>query len=991
MGDWQFPSALDPVTDLSRGITATHPAVEWDRDGQTGVPAFSVELPGGPSENSGGLEVPDTDFGNGGEYSFSFWFKLKEDALIPDFQEYLGFGGEWFGSEVPEVQTLLAIGDIQPSGNPLVDSLGVPRIPKFHWCIKPVLTTNTPTRKQWHYYLVLEEHRIVGANNQYERYEVERWPLIHRLSNSQEIGHDDGEWHQMVLTISPSSVEAYIDGELLPPEVDPVVVPPATFYYTSETSQTYCTLGTIRPDSSSTPRGYSVPPIPLYEEGFPHITQLEDFNGGLDRFRVYNRILTGTEAQLLYDTDIDRDGLFDRNESRNWLWRDINGDGQRPFHLFGEGQISPEVSYVARPFYHDPDLVDHDDDGLTSLLEQTIGSDLADYDSDGDSIPDGWEFFNLGVSHVTAQNFPNADADGDGLSDIEEYHWNTDPHNPDSDGDNISDGTEVSNGGFPNNAIDGGIPPTSENSFVINVTAGDHSGSESESYEVNIFELDPETYEENRIRTPILGQITQNPTAQPVVLPKGATYTFQLKWLESSNESGNGEGPDFDYTFQLEEVGGTPYSFVEPWDPVCRCETGEDSILGIYEDQGSFVQLVQNRRVVRPTVRVEVNNTATQDDDLVAVSAGTDDDLATRVTIKSVGMAGKIVNLSLKNNDGNIKFENQALTLDQNGEAETQIWGITPSTDKDKTVLVAELMNGGQIAATAEEDLTVFEGVEMEFEGNFYINVDTREFSRRPWDGRVDPKPNSKGSLTGKTAFMDAEIGSSPAAGVLNKYKKAVDQSLSFGYQSAISFKDNDNSDIPSYKPWKDPLEVKITSISSINPSFLIVGDPAIGAQLAMESGVLNGLPDGQEKLLDPIILIGTYAKLENATLVKRIQQQASVVPGPVLATAVKAQIAAARTPNGPYEELLDYYNGDFQPNGLDRSPGFAGFSGANYKWENDSFGFKKEADLSDSIAIKALLGAKENGGKIEASWVFSEWNEFKFQGVLNDGKIKNK
>jgi hypothetical protein len=61
-------------------------------------------------------------------------------------------------------------------------------------------------------------------------------------------------------------------------------------------------------------------------------------------------------------------------------------------------------------------------------------------DSDGDEIDDDWErryFDDLGVLD-RGQDF-----DGDGLTDDEEYCWQTDPTNYDTDGDGLSDGEEV--------------------------------------------------------------------------------------------------------------------------------------------------------------------------------------------------------------------------------------------------------------------------------------------------------------------------------------------------------------------------------------------------------------------------------------------------------------------------------------------------------------------------------------------------------------------
>jgi hypothetical protein len=59
----------------------------------------------------------------------------------------------------------------------------------------------------------------------------------------------------------------------------------------------------------------------------------------------------------------------------------------------------------------------------------------------GDGIPDDWK-----VAHGLDPNDPNVameDPDHDGLTNLEEYQYGTDPNNPDTDGDGLSDGEEV--------------------------------------------------------------------------------------------------------------------------------------------------------------------------------------------------------------------------------------------------------------------------------------------------------------------------------------------------------------------------------------------------------------------------------------------------------------------------------------------------------------------------------------------------------------------
>jgi hypothetical protein len=60
-------------------------------------------------------------------------------------------------------------------------------------------------------------------------------------------------------------------------------------------------------------------------------------------------------------------------------------------------------------------------------------------DSDGDGLPDDWEYKYFG----NLNQGPEDDPDGDGLTNIREFELGTDPTIPDTDGDGLSDGDEV--------------------------------------------------------------------------------------------------------------------------------------------------------------------------------------------------------------------------------------------------------------------------------------------------------------------------------------------------------------------------------------------------------------------------------------------------------------------------------------------------------------------------------------------------------------------
>jgi len=91
--------------------------------------------------------------------------------------------------------------------------------------------------------------------------------------------------------------------------------------------------------------------------------------------------------------------------------------------------------------------LDKDGDGLSNLREYQLGTQINVADSDGDTIPDGYE---VKYSLDPLLNDASSDADTDGLTNLQEYQFGTDPTNSDTDGDGISDGEEVAAGTDPN-------------------------------------------------------------------------------------------------------------------------------------------------------------------------------------------------------------------------------------------------------------------------------------------------------------------------------------------------------------------------------------------------------------------------------------------------------------------------------------------------------------------------------------------------------------
>ncbi len=101
---------------------------------------------------------------------------------------------------------------------------------------------------------------------------------------------------------------------------------------------------------------------------------------------------------------------------------------------------------------------DFDNDGLTNIQEQALGTDPLDADSDDDTLTDGFEVNSTktdpqdtdsdSTSTTPDENDntvldPDEDLDGDGLSNFIEQAKGTDPLDPDSDDDTLTDGFEV--------------------------------------------------------------------------------------------------------------------------------------------------------------------------------------------------------------------------------------------------------------------------------------------------------------------------------------------------------------------------------------------------------------------------------------------------------------------------------------------------------------------------------------------------------------------
>ena len=110
-------------------------------------------------------------------------------------------------------------------------------------------------------------------------------------------------------------------------------------------------------------------------------------------------------------------------------------------------------------------------DSLSSVVSFNLDGQLnplviGNQDTNNDGIiglVDDLRIFNapLNLLHAKMLYQPASDEDEDGLSDLDEYRFHTDPNNPDTDSDNLMDGDEIDfHGTDPNNPdTDGDLDP----------------------------------------------------------------------------------------------------------------------------------------------------------------------------------------------------------------------------------------------------------------------------------------------------------------------------------------------------------------------------------------------------------------------------------------------------------------------------------------------------------------------------------------------------
>lgn len=163
-----------------------------------------------------------------------------------------------------------------------------------------------------------------------------------------------------------------------------------------------------------------------------------------------NDQLTNVDEVNLYNThplnpDSDFDLVLDGEEvlvyHTNPLSQDTDGDGMTDTF---------ETEYYPTLNPNNPNDADEDpdNDGLLNINEQAWGTDPTDPDTDEDGLIDGDEVYKYITNPLEAD--ADKDYDGDGLSNVDEVDkYHTDPTNPDTDRDGYSDYEEIKAGSDP--------------------------------------------------------------------------------------------------------------------------------------------------------------------------------------------------------------------------------------------------------------------------------------------------------------------------------------------------------------------------------------------------------------------------------------------------------------------------------------------------------------------------------------------------------------
>ena len=184
-----------------------------------------------------------------------------------------------------------------------------------------------------------------------------------------------------------------------------------------------------------------------------------DGDGLLDAFEAANGFDPSTEGEEDDDPDTDGlDNLSEQNLHTDPHNPDSDGDGATDGDEVNTHGTEPldedsdddglldgfEIDHGMNPLQTGDETLDPDDDDLNNLDEQTQGTNPLNPDTDGDGLLDGFEVrYGFNPLSDPGAGEGDLDPDVDGLNNLGEQTYETDPLEPDSDWDMLTDGDEV--------------------------------------------------------------------------------------------------------------------------------------------------------------------------------------------------------------------------------------------------------------------------------------------------------------------------------------------------------------------------------------------------------------------------------------------------------------------------------------------------------------------------------------------------------------------
>jgi hypothetical protein len=181
----------------------------------------------------------------------------------------------------------------------------------------------------------------------------------------------------------------------------------------------------------------------MHDDGAEMVGACQQCHGGIETFNF------ATE-------DYDGDGVIEGTRDEVQGLMDLLATHLPPYGeptvtvvpTMSRAELGAAFNYLF--IYYDSSYGAHNMKYTIGLLRASLEAVMVN-DFDGDGLPDGWEIANFG--NITATD-GSGDADGDGLTDWEEYQQGTDPNNHDTDGDGFDDLSEIIAGHDPLNIDD---------------------------------------------------------------------------------------------------------------------------------------------------------------------------------------------------------------------------------------------------------------------------------------------------------------------------------------------------------------------------------------------------------------------------------------------------------------------------------------------------------------------------------------------------------